>query len=220
MAGRGIEIHNGKVVLPSGNIEQLSLGTWGAPIAQSIAAQIMVGAVIEAVAALGGDIHGGYFGARVEVAYTGTIRGLRARASVLSNVALTGSLYGIHTEIELGGATSTISGVFVGHTIEMYTEAGNVITGDVYGIHVNNYNLATVGVYMMMRLEENGTAIPDAIIGIYVNDATYFIHLTPAVPAAGGWTNVGDRTAGSATNAAGWLLVDHQGADKYIQLFD
>ena len=219
MAARGVEIHNGYVTIPAGMVSQLSMGTWAAPITQTSAGQILVGGVIQAIA-LGGDVHGGYFGVRAEVALTGDLRGVRARASVLSNAALTGFLYGLHTEVEVGGATSSISGRTVGHTIEIYSETGCVHTGDVHGIFVNNYIDGTVTVYQMVRLENNGSAVPQSIIAVYVNDASYFLHFTPNTPAAGGWVATGDRTAGSATNAAGWLKVDMPAGDKYIQLFD
>jgi len=218
MSVRGIEIHNGYVAIPADMIQKIQLGTWSSPITQGVADQLVFSGVVTAVAALGGDISGGYFGARVEVAFTGDVRGLRARASVLSDVALTGYLYGIHTEIELGGTSSTISGRTSGHTIEIYSEAGCVHTGDVHGLFVNNYMDGTVTVYQMLRLESGGSAVPSSIIAVYVNDAEYAFHFTPHTPASLGWSLADDKTGGGG-GGTGWLRVDMQGTVKYIQLY-
>jgi len=88
------------------------------------------------------------------------------------------------------------------------------------GIFVNNYNLGTItSTYELVRLEENGTAVPDQIIGVYVLDASAYLRLSPQTPASGAWAVAGDKTGGGGAGA-GWIKVMVQGAEKFLQLYN
>lgn len=216
---RGIEIHNGEIVFPEGMPQTIHLGTSASPLTQGEAGQIVISAVIDANA-LGGNIVASYNGVNITVAMAGNVSTIRDKATV-EGVVLTGDLVGIHTEIEAIGADGEITGSFIGHKIELYSDnAGFPIGEDVFGIFVNNYNLATLGAgaYSLLRLEENGTMIVDNVLFVGVTDAKYFMALRPNTPASGGW----DLTTDVATsNAKGGILRITTGVgDKAIQLYD
>jgi len=195
-------------------------GAWGAGegIEQYEADQILHSSVI-CTTALGGVVVAGLHGVHVNEDMTGDAYASRVRATVDANIVLTGNLTGTRTETEVLGATGEVTGTTMGHLIEMYSEAGCQFDSDVRGIFVSNYNLGTMNsTYELVRLEENGTAVPDNILGVYVLDATTFLHLTPNVPAGGAWSNVGDKTGGGGAGT-GWIKVTVMGVAKYLQLY-
>lgn len=196
-------------------------GTWAVPIAQELAGPEYGVQTVKTATALGGEVSGGYFGVRATIARAGDLVGARVRATVNTNVVLTGGLLGQRTEVELLGTTGQITGTTIGQCIEMYSEAGCVHTSSIRGLWISNYLLGTKGAdYDMLRLEENGTAVINNLIGVFVLDCAYFAHFSAAVPAAGGWNNAGGRMAAPDANEAGWLKVHFAvGGDRYIQLF-
>lgn len=215
MSVRGIEIHNGEVVFPEGMPQTLHMGTEALPLTQGEAAQIVLSAVINAVA-LGGNVAASYNRVNVSADMTGNIVTLEAKAIVNEDQTLTGNLKGLHVQAELL-ADGVVNGLVEGATIYVFSAAGCELNSDVRVLYVAGYNLGAViagGTHEMIRIEENGTMIPDNILGVYTHDAVNFLHLSPAVPASGAWNADGDYTG----SAAGYIRVS-VGGTRYIQLY-
>ena len=137
--------------------------------------------------------------------------GLNTKAQVLTVINTgTGSVAGIHTELECGG-TATIGGQWRGHVIELYGEAGATITGDIYGLRIDNYIDSTTGVYMLARFEHNGSATCLAGLGLY-GAMTYVFLLGSGVPGDA----VTDKTGVGST---GYFAVQIAGVIKYVALY-
>ena len=211
---RGIEIHNGYIVIPGG-IKGIIGGTWSSPIAEGVAGKAGIQIIISSVA-ISGISAGGYFGVKANNA-SGTleIAGARARATVLTGITPGGRVSGLWVEVEVLG-NAVVSGKMVGVRVELYVESGATITGDTHGIFVDNYIDSQPTVYQMVRLEQNGSAIVKHMIAFYTGDAEYAFHFTPHTPTSLGWSLSDDKTG--LTNA-GWLRVDMQGTIKYVQLY-
>ncbi len=142
-----------------------------------------------------------------------SLTGLNVKTQVLTTINTgTGSVIGLHTELEAGG-TATIGGQWRGHVIELYGESGATITGDIYGLRIDNYIDSTTGVYMLARFEHNGSATCTAGLGLY-GSMTYAFLLGSGTP---GDTTT-DKTGGGGAGA-GYITVQMHGVTKYIQLY-
>lgn len=214
MSERGIEIHSGKIVIPGSQIRQIQLGTWASPLTQTLAAQVIVSAVVNAIA-LGGAVYGAYFGVKGSITATADLVGAFIRAIVNTAVVLTGYVYGLQVAVDVIG-TATVSGVIAGVTIEMYSEAGTTLSDPAYAIYISNYNLSTTIVnYSFIRMAENGSITLDSILQIHMgstSDVTYFMQLSPAAKA--GW-----GSTGAPANQSGWLKIALGVNVRYIRLY-
>lgn len=216
MSERGIEVHNGKVIIPGDAMKQLQLGTWASPLTQVEAGQIVVSAVVNAIA-LGGDVHGGYFGVKASVSLTGDLRGARARATVNDGIVVTGSVYGAVIETEVLGA-GEITAYYEGLRIENYVEAGADISAVAhYSIFIANYITSEPSSYSFIRMSENGASTVRSVFmvsrGGACLDISYIFELTGSNPSA--WSG-----SGTVSGAAGHLKIRVGAQDKYIALYD
>ncbi len=214
MSERGIEIHNGEVVFPEGMPQTIHIGTLALPLTQGEAAQVVLSAVINALA-LGGAVYAGLFSVHGSVSLTGSLTGLRARTVVDAAIIVTGYAYGIHIEQEVhaaGQLTLTMDGI----RLEQYVPTGG-LTHTVHGIFITNYiQEQPSSNYYFMRCAENGGVTLDACMMFSLgsgSDATLFLHLASANTA---WSNADDKTGGAT---AGWIKCNVGGVDKYIQLY-
>ncbi len=218
MSERGIEIHNGSIIFPEGSPPELHMGTNASPLTQGVASQIVISAVINALA-LGGTVVAGLFKAIASVNFTGALRGLRIGTTITDGITVTGSSYGIHLELEVLG-TGVVTGSWEGIRIELYNTAGTTLSSDVYGLFINNYQLGTItGSYHMVRLEENGTMIVDSVFFVGVTDAVNFLTLRPQTPSAGGWDLTTDVTNTGAYASNGYLRVATEIGVRRIPLY-
>ena len=215
MSARGMEIHNGSITFPEGSPPKLHMGTEASPLTQGEAGQIVHSAVINA-GALGGNVAASYNRVNVSADMTGNIVTLESKAIVDEDQTLTGNLKGLHIQAQLM-ANGVVDGLVEGATIYVFSAAGAELNSDVRVLYVAGYNLGAViagGTHEMIRIEENGTMIPDNILGVYTHDAVNFLHLSPAAPAGGAWNADGDVTG----SAAGFIKVSC-GGNRYIQLY-
>ena len=190
----------------------VELGTWASPITQSVADQIAVGAVINAIA-LGGTVVGAYFGVLGSVDLTGDLRGARIRTTINDAIDLTGTMYGLHIEGEVLG-TGTISGSWAGIQIELYSPGTTTISGAVYGIHMANYlDKNPVGSYYLARLAETGTAaVVTAAIRFDANAGCDL--LFQCIGSKTAW-----MTTGVCSSQAGKLKIQVDNLTRYIALY-
>lgn len=215
MSERGIEIHNGKVVIPGDVMKELQLGTWASPLTQTEADQVVVSAVVNAIA-LGGDVHGGYFGVKGSVTATANLRGLRARVTINDGITITGFTYGLHIETEVLGA-GVAAGLFEGMRLEKYVESGADLTGaTVYGIHIANSIASAPSSYSFMRMSENAASTVDSIFlivkGASCLGMTYLFDVVGQPP-------IFFTTVGTPSGDGGQIVVRMGGNVRYIKLW-
>lgn len=163
-----------------GNLKQ---GEWTAaaviPIAQYEAGQ-RLHEIVLAANALGGAVRAGYFATQVVADVTPDadygIGAFHARMQVPTGVTVTGSTYGIYVEQELVG-TGNITLDWDGIRLDMWSNSGVAVGGDVHGIHVvNDITTAPTGAYELMRLSKHGAALCTAGLRIdcgVAGDMTY-----------------------------------------------
>jgi len=194
---------------------KIELGTSAVPITQSVAGQIVVSAVVNAIA-LGGTVVAGYFGAKASVSLTGDIKGIRAGATINDGITVTGSLYGIYVETEVLG-TGIVTAYYEGIRIENYVESGADISAVAhYSIHIANSIGSQPSSYSFIRMTENAASTVRSVF--YVGkggacvDISYVFELD-GVPSAWG-------SSQTITGQAGFLKVRMGAADKYIALYD
>ncbi len=163
MSVRGIEIHNGYLDLPEGMPQTLHMGTEASPLTQGEAGQIVLSAVINAIA-LGGNVAAGIFIVVASVSLTSDLKGLRAGVTVNDGVTVTASgaalnaVFGAQINVEILG-DGIVTGRTEGLRIEMSSALGSETTSAFEGIFISNYNLGTQQAlgYYMLRMQENGT---------------------------------------------------------------
>lgn len=217
MSERGIEIHNGEVVFPEGMPQTLHIGTEASPLTQGEASQIVISAVINAIA-LGGTVKAGEFIVIASVDMTGNLYPLIAKSIVNDGITVSGFTFGalIETSI-LGTGIVTAPGTWEGLRINMGMAAGAEILEGVRGIFLSGYNLGTIPAssYHFIRCQENGTVT--VYCGLYFRAGTggidYFALLH------------GDHDAWRANCAAltgitGRIRVHVGGMERWIQLYD
>ena len=211
--GRGIEIHDGHIVIPAGEINKIALGTEALPITQQEAGQVVVSAVINATA-LGGAVKAGNFGIIATVNLIGDLQSLRSKVTINDGITVTGSTAGARIATELLG-TGINAGRLEGLLIEMSSSAGSETTTTVYGIFISNYNLGTQSPnnYAFLRLQENGTYTIQW--GIYMRAGPGGIEYFACLHG----TNNAWASTGSPTVQAGWIRVQAGGVEKWIALY-
>lgn len=220
MSERGIEIHNGYLDFPEGMPPELHLGTDATPLTQGEAGQIVISAVINALA-LGGAVHAGFFEVIASVDLTGGLVALKARAVINTGLDVTGTLTGIEIETDVLG-TGTVSGIVAGLLIEQYAPATATITTTLFGIFISNYMQVSPTSYSFIRCSENGGATLTTLLqftlggGATPSDATWFLQVTGVAKTC--WATAGDKTGGGGAGA-GWLRCQVHGQEKYIQLY-
>ena len=189
-------------------------GTNASPLVFATAGQFGVKMFMEGTA-ITGKLTGHYLQVKASNA-SGNLElcAFNPRAQVLTTINTgTGAVAGVHTELELGG-TATIGGQWRGHVIELYGETGATVTGDVYGLRIDNYIDSTLNSpYMMARFEHNGSATCLAGLALY-GSMTYAFLFGSGV--------AGDATtdkSGAATGE-GYITVQIAGVTRYIQLYE
>lgn len=188
-------------------------GTNASPIAFATAGQFGVAMFMQGTS-ITGTLTGHYLQVKAANASGNlSLKGLNVKAQVLTTVNTgTGSVIGIHTELECGG-TATIGGQWRGHVIELYGESGATISSDVYGLRIDNYIDSTLSVYMLARFEHNGSATCLAGLGLY-GAMTYAFLFGSGTP--------GDATtdkSGGGGAGTGYVTVQIAGVTRYIQLY-
>ena len=212
MSERGIEIHNGEVVFPEGMPQTVHIGTETTPLTQGEAAQIVISAVINAIA-LGGVVEAGVFIVVGSVSLAGNLKGLRAGTIINDGITVTGELYGAHIEQTVLGAGVNV-GRWEGLRIEMSSALGSTV-GIAHGIFMSNYNLGTLSAdnYYFIRCQENGTATVH--YGLYFRAGTggidYFAMLHGDMDA---WCATGHPTV-----QHGWIKLMVGGVERWIMLY-
>lgn len=134
-----------------------------------------------------------------------------------SNVATPGSahVYGIYVDAGVLSGKYTASGYIWGAYVRVGSESDSVITGGVIGLYIDNsIQCAVTGSHYMVYYRNNSTIDPDAYT-MYYGGADYFIEMA-AGGHGGASGTVGNVTAGGER---GWLKVNNEGADRYIQLY-
>lgn len=206
MTTRGIEVHNGHIILSRTiNIEAEQEFLDQKAIIASLNASV-----------LGGTIQALHGIAKSAVSMPGNIRCLRADAMILDGGIITDDLRGAYIRA-VGRGVGEVAGEFTGLYVELNTDVGVVISGDANAIHIGNMMIATpVQQYNIIRLDENGGATIDNFISAHVaggSDINYFLYTAQVTSA---WSNVDDKTGGGST---GWIRVIIAGAVKYIGLY-
>ena len=211
---RGIEIHNGHIIIPAGAINKIHMGTEALPITQQEIGQVVVSAVIEATI-LGGDVRAGEFIIVATENLTGNLRPLRVKGVVNANIVVTGYAYGIHIEQEVH-AVGQVTGNMDGIRLEQYVPTGG-ITSHVHGIFISNFiQTAPTGNYYFIRAAENGGVTLEAIMYFALggtSNANYFAILANTKLA---WAATADKTGGANV---GWIRVLVAGVERFIQLY-
>jgi hypothetical protein len=220
MSERGIEIHNGEVVFPEGMPQTLHMGTEASPLTQGEASQIVLSAVINAIA-LGGSVEAAIFIAIASINLTGILTGLRAETIVNDGVTVTPT-GGLHTDSVFGAVITTeilgtgiIGGRWEGLRINISSEAGSESQSALQGIFISGYNLGTQSVnsYHMLRMQENGSYQIHAMF--YLRGGTggvnYFAILHGNHDA---W-----NALGAPATQSGWIKCDVGGLDRWIRLY-
>ncbi len=213
MSERGIEIHNGEVVFPEGMPQTLHIGTLASPLTQGEAAQVVVSAVINALA-LGGAIVAGLFSVHGSVSLTGSLRGLHVRTIVDAAIVVTGYNYGIHIEQEVHAA-GQVTDMTEGIRIEQYIPTGG-LTSSVYSIRISNFIQTAPSSYHFMRFSENGGVTVTAAFYISIGGGGDITNLFRLLSNTTAWNVAGDITGGAN---AGFIKCNVGGVDKYIQLY-
>jgi len=189
-------------------------GTNASPIAFGTADQFGIKFYVEGTA-ITGTLTGQFLQVKASNASGNlSLKGINVKAQVLTTIDTgSGSVIGIHTELECGG-TATIGGQWRGHVIELYGESGATITGDVYGLRIDNYIDSTLTTYMLARFEHGGSATCIAGLGLY-GSMTYAFLFGSGAP---GDTTTDKTGAGSAAN--GYITVQMLGITRHIALYD
>ena len=214
-ARRGVEIHNGYVVI--GDAQRILLGTEASPITQGVAGQTVVSAFINAIA-LGGNVHAGEFGAIATVTRTGEVHGLRALGEVAAGVVVTGTVRGAIIQTSMNALSAIVSAGYQweGLRVNMYAEATSIMNAPIYGIHVNNYiTSAPLSNYYFQRMSENGGVTVEACFYVSVGGAGDITRLMVLAGTHTAWQSTGTPVG----PAAGWIAVSVAGVDKAIQLY-
>jgi len=167
---------------------------------------------------IAGIVQALYAEARTAITIVGNIRTARIQAIVSGVGVVPGDMRAIYCRAMILD-TGEVAGEFTALFIELNTPAGATLV-DAYAIHVGNMmRMTPTGNYDILRVDENGGGDITNFISAHIaggSDVGFFFHFAQDTTA---WVNAGDRTAGSATNAAGWLLVSSPGGVRYIQLF-
>ena len=215
MSERGIEIHNGEVIIPAME-SAFSVGTRDSPITQSDATlQQVIGAFINTSAlGIGWDIHGVWGWVNCAVDRDGDIVGVEGRAYVNDGIQIGGHVYGLHSRIYALGA-AILDKNFEALHLAMNVEAGATLSGDATVIRIMNMmRVNPAGAYYIMRLDENGGQTIDAFINTNIaagSDIDNFLY-TAQINTAWGHTL-------EAGTAAGWIKVAIAGQVRWIQLY-
>ncbi|MBA7680443.1 hypothetical protein ES703_88759 [subsurface metagenome] len=215
MSARGIEIHNGYLDLPEGMPQTLHMGTDGTPLEQGVADQIIVSAVVNAVA-LGGAVKAGQFMVIASVSLTGNLESLMAQSIINDGITVTGTVFGARIKAQVLGA-GVAAASFEGLRLELSSAAGASFNQGVYGIFISNYIPGTLvsPVYHMIRLQENGTVRLQSFLYCRAGgggvDYAFVLHGGPPGDA---W-----RSTESPTGAGGFIKVLVGGVPRWIQLY-
>jgi len=219
MSTRGIEIHNGELVFPEGMPPELHLGTEASPLTQLEAAQVVISAVINAIA-LGGNVEAGIFKVIASASLTGDLKGLRAGVTVNDGVTVTPSgaalnaVFGAQINVSILG-TGIVTGRVEGLRIEMSSALGSETQSAFEGIFISNYNLGTQqpNGYYFIRMQENGTYTVHYAFYIRpgVGGIDYLAFLHGVHPA---WNVVGTPSV-----ETGWIKLLVGGIDRWLKLY-
>lgn len=213
MSERGIEIHNGQIVFPEGMPQELHLGTEASPITQGEAGQIVVSAVINALA-LGGAVVAGLFKAIGSVSLTGSLTGVKGYTSVSAGIVVTGYNYGLHSNQDVLAA-GQVTTIMDGIRIEQYVQTGG-LTFTVHGIFISNYIQTQPSAnYFFQRMSENGGVTVEAAFYISVGGAGDIEDLFVLAGTHSAWSGEGNKIG----VAHGWIKCRVAGVDRYIQLY-
>lgn len=200
----------------------LRIGEQAVPLVMTTLDQRALEISLEATAALAvaGTVQAAYLETRTAVTIVGNLRTARIQAIVSGIGVVPGDVRAAYIRA-LVLDTGEVTGEFTGLFIELNTPLGATL-GDVYAIHVGNMVRVTPGTqYDILRVDENGGGDITNLISAHIaggSDIEFFFHFAQDRAA---WGNAGgDRTAGSATNANGWLRVSTGGGVRYIQLFN
>jgi len=200
--------------------QTLHLGTESSPLTQGEASQIVLSAVINAIA-LGGSVEAAIFAVIASVNLTGILTGLRAEATVNDGITVTPT-GGAHTDAVFGAVINTeilgagiIGGRWEGLRINISSAAGSESQSAVHGIFISGYNLGTQAAnnYYFFRAQENGSYTVRYCF--YLRGGTggidYFACLHGDMDA---WNALG--TPGTAS---GWIRLMAGGLERWIQLY-
>lgn len=220
MSERGIEIHNGQVIFPEGMPQEFHLGTEASPITQGEAGQIVVSAVINALA-LGGSVEAAVFAVIASINLTGILTGLRAETIVNNGVTVTPT-GGAHTDAVYGAVITTeilgtgiVGGRLEGLRINISSELNTETQSAVHGVHVSGYNLGAQSItdYYFFRGQENGTYVVNYCFYLRggVNGINYFAMLHGDTAAWNPLQNPGTES--------GWIRLTVGGLTRWIQLY-
>ena len=213
MSVRGIEIHNGQVVFPEGMPQTFHLGTEASPLTQGEAGQIVVSAVINAIA-LGGDVKAGLFRVNFTVSMTGNPYVLHAIADVKDGIVITGSLRTAYIQSFLGNA-SQVAYLWEGMRVNMSADAAAIINA-LSSIIVNNVvNVQPTARYCFLDLREHGAITVDAGIYVGIGVACDMTNLFELIDNKTAWSS-GENVPGGA---AGRIAVMVGAQQRYIQLY-
>ncbi len=220
MSVRRMEIHNGYLDFPEGMPQTLHMGTETTPLTQGEASQIIVSAVVNALA-LAGTVEAGVFIVIASVSLTGILKGLRVETIVNDAITVTppggahtDSVYGAVITTEILGA-GIVGGRLEGLRINISSALTSETQSAVQGIFISGYNLGTqaAGNYYFIRAQENGTYTVNYCL--YFRGGTgginYFACLHGDTDA---W-----NALGSPGTASGWIRLYAGGMERWIQLY-
>ncbi|MBA7491249.1 hypothetical protein ES702_01794 [subsurface metagenome] len=219
MSSRGIEIHDGHIIIPAGEINKIHMGTELSPITQQVAGQVVISAVIEAT--LGGAVRSGKFVIIATIDQTAVLIPLTSKVVVNTGVTVTATL-GAHHPAVFGGqinvevlGTGIVAGRTEGLRIEMSSALGSETQSAFDGIFITNYNLGTQSAnnYHMMDMRENGTYTIYCFFYLRggVNGVDYFAELHGDTDA---W-----HAHGAPATQDGWIRLWVGGLLRWIRLY-
>lgn len=215
MSARGIEIHNGYLVFPEGMPQELHLGTEASPLTQGEAGQIVVSAVINALA-LGGTVEAGLFMVVGSVDLTGNLRGVHVKARVNDLITLTGWLFGVYIETEVLG-TGTVTQALEGIRIEQYAPSGATVTETIYGIHIANSIEVAPSAYSFIRLSENAASTVTSVL--FIAKGGDCLGMTYFMEVIGTADGMFCSSSGTVSSPDGFITVRIHQKDRYIALY-
>ncbi len=214
MSVRGIEIHNGYLDLPEGMPQTLHMGTEASPLTQGEASQIVLSAVVNALA-LGGTIVAGLFEVIGSVNLTGHLRGLRAITVVNAGIVVTGDASALKVEQEVHAA-GQVTAVMDGIRIEQYIPTGG-LSFTVHGIFISNFIQTQPSAnYYFTRFSENGGVDVEGVLYCSIGGGGTIENLFVLAYTHNAWAGTGDK---SGQPNAGWIKVKVAGVERYIQLY-
>jgi len=214
MSVRGIEIHNGEVVFPEGMPQTLHIGTETTPLTQGEAGQIVISAVINAIA-LGGDVEAGAFIVNATISMTGSPRALYAKMDIEAGVVVTGYTRGafIETNINALGESTSYWSVL---KLDMWADA-TAIVNQLSAIYLSNYvQVQPIYRYTFLDVRENAAVTVDcfAYVGIGAAADITNLFVLPSLKTA--WSHATPPPGA----VVGRIAVEVGGVQRYIGLYN